>query len=95
MPLDSYRLIGPHVAVAQKMKKLGMDVSPGANIHYIVSSEQGIIRDKARIPNECKDYDTNYYIENQILPSVEKIFEVFGIMRDNILIKEQMNLGEF
>ena len=95
MPLDSYRQIGPHVAVARRMKSLGMDVSPGANIYFIVSDEQGLIRDKAKIPSECKNYDPNYYIENQIMPSLEKIFEVFGISRDEILIKEQTKLGEF
>ena len=95
MPLDSYKQIGPHVAVARKMKKLGMVVSPGASIYYIVSNEPGIIRDKAKIPSECKEYDTNYYIENQVLPSVEKIFEVFGIDKDEILLKEQSKLGDF
>ncbi|MEK6933071.1 MAG: DNA-directed DNA polymerase [Nanoarchaeota archaeon] len=95
MPLDSYKQIGPHVAVARRMKQIGMDVSPGANIYFIVSDEQGLIRDKAKIPSECKNYDANYYIENQIMPSLEKIFEVFGISKDEILIKEQTKLGEF
>lgn len=95
MNLDSYKQIGPHVAVARKMKDRGYDVSPGATIYFIVSNEPGMIRDKAKIPNECKDYDASYYIENQILPSVEKIFEVFGIKREQLLIKEQKNLGEF
>ena len=95
MPLDSYKQIGPHVAVAKKMKARGYDVSPGATIYFIVSDEQGMIRDKAKIPNDCKNYDTNYYIENQIIPSVEKIFEVFGIKKERLMIKEQKHLGEF
>ncbi|MEK6835829.1 MAG: DNA-directed DNA polymerase [Nanoarchaeota archaeon] len=93
--LEDYRQIGPHVAVARKMKIKGYDVSPGATIYYIISNKEGIIRDKAVIPEECKDYDANYYVENQILPSVEKIFEVFGVKRDDILIREQSKLGEF
>jgi len=95
MPLNNYRQIGPHVAVARRMKEIGMDVSPGANIYFIVSNEPGIIRDKAKIPSECKAYDANYYIENQILPSVEKIFEVFGVKKEDILIKEQSKLSEY
>ena len=95
MPLESYKQIGPHVAVARRMKLLGMDTSPGTNIYFIVSNEPGIIRDKARIPSECNDYDANYYIENQIMPSVEKIFEVFGITKDQVLIQEQSKLGDF
>ena len=95
MPLDSYRQIGPHVAVAKQMKTKGYDVSPGATIYFIVSDERGLIRDKARIPNECKNYDANYYIENQIIPSVEKIFEVFGIRKEQLMLKDQKHLGEF
>ncbi len=95
MPLESYKQIGPHVAVARKMKAKGYDVSPGATVYYIVSNEKGMIRDKAKIPNECKDYDITYYIENQIIPSVEKIFEVFGIKKEQLLVKEQKSLGEF
>ena len=95
MQLESYKLIGPHVAVARKMKVKGYDVSPGATIYFIISNEKGMIRDKAKIPNECKDYDAKYYIENQIIPSVGKIFEVFGIKKEQLMIKEQKNLGEF
>ncbi|MEK6835328.1 MAG: DNA-directed DNA polymerase [Nanoarchaeota archaeon] len=95
MPLESYKLIGPHVAVARKMKIKGYDVSPGATIYFIISDESGMIRDKAKIPDECKSYDTNYYIENQIIPSVEKIFEVFGIKKEQLMVKEQKSLGEF
>jgi DNA polymerase elongation subunit (family B) len=95
MPLESYKQIGPHVAVARKMREKGYDVSPGATIYFIISNEHGMIRDKARIPDECKDYDDNYYIENQIIPSVEKIFEVFGVTKDSLLTKEQKHLGEF
>ena len=95
MQLESYKQIGPHVAVARKMKIKGYDVSPGATIYFIISNEKGMIRDKAKIPNECKDYDARYYIENQIIPSVEKIFEVFGIQKEKLMIKEQKNLGEF
>jgi len=93
--LEDYKQIGPHVAVAKKMKSKGYDVSPGSTIYYIVSNERGMIRDKAKIPEECKEYDANYYVENQILPSIEKIFEVFGITKNDLLIKEQKKLGEF
>jgi DNA polymerase I len=95
MPLESYKQIGPHVAIARKMKNKGYDVSPGATIYFIVSNERGMIRDKAKIPDECKDYDSNYYIENQIIPSIEKIFEVFGIKKEELLVKKQKSLGEF
>ena len=40
-------------------------------------------------------FDSNYYIENQVIPSVEKIFEIFNISRENLISKEQSRLGEF
>ena len=57
-----------------------------------------LIREKAKLPEECeeKEYDTNYYIEHQIIPAVENIFEVFGITKEQIITrKRQKSLSEF
>ncbi|MFQ5621242.1 MAG: hypothetical protein ACE5FT_05345, partial [Candidatus Nanoarchaeia archaeon] len=50
---------------------------------------EGKIRDKVALPEtvNAKDIDSEYYINNQILPAIEKIFEVFGISHDQ-LVKE-------
>jgi len=32
-----------------------------------------------KLPNEKGDYDIDYYLENQVLPAVENIFQVFGL----------------
>ena len=41
-------------------------------------------------------FDENYYVNNQIIPSVEKIFEVLGYNKED-LIKDigQSSLGDF
>ncbi|MBU1203844.1 MAG: DNA-directed DNA polymerase, partial [Nanoarchaeota archaeon] len=85
MGLSEYRAIGPHVAVARKMKEKGMTTSPGSQIDYVITSRPGMIRDKAELPSEAKNYDPEYYINHQIIPSIEKIFEVFGIKKDQII----------
>jgi len=96
--LDEYEQIGPHVAVARKMKSLGVPIGPGSTITFIIKQGQGMIRDRAELPELCKqkDYDANYYINNQIVPAVEKIFEVLGYKKEDILAhKDQKKLDKF
>jgi DNA polymerase I len=85
--LESYEAIGPHVAIAQRMVGKDMNVAPGMIIRYIVCKGKGRIRDKAKLPDECEqeDYDHDYYINNQIVPAVDKIFEVLGYSKDDLL----------
>jgi DNA polymerase elongation subunit (family B) len=48
------------------------------------------------LPNVDIDYDPEYYINNQLITSVEKILEVFNISREEIeQKKDQKKLGEF
>lgn len=94
--IKTYETIAPHVAVAQKMEKQGFNVAPGSIIQYIVAKGEGSIAEKAQMPNEVKEYDSDYYIDNQIVSSVEKIFEAAGVdFRKALNEKEQANLSEF
>lgn len=96
--IESYTSVGPHVAVARKMKAKGEDVGPGSIIKFIVGSGKGIIRDRAKLVDEIKegDYDSDYYIEHQIIPSVERIFNVLGYAKEDLAeSKSQSKLGSF
>jgi len=94
--ISSYETIAPHVAVAQKMQKQGFNVIPGSIIRYIVGKGEGSIADNSQLPNEVKEYDADYYVEHQIIPSVEKIFEAAGVdFRNALDEKEQSSLSEF
>jgi len=95
MNLERYKNIGPHVAVAKLMKERGVNIMEGSIINFIISSGKGLIRDRAKIPKEAKDYDKEYYINNQIIPCVEKIFEIKGYTKQDLLSKEQSKLGDF
>ena len=97
MDIDDYKQIGPHVAVAKKLRMDGMEVRAGSLISYIIKEGKGMIRDKAVIPGRCGEgeYDAGYYINNQVIPAIEKIFEVFNVDVKNELNNEQKNLGEF
>ncbi len=96
--IKDYEQIGPHVKVAERMKNRGIPVSSGTIINYVIIEGEGMIRDRARLLNECKDedYDSEYYIKNQIIPSVKMIFEAVGIKEEDLLIsKEQSTLNNF
>jgi DNA polymerase elongation subunit (family B) len=96
--VESYEQIGPHVAAAKRMKARGDLVGPGTIVQYIVVQGKGMIRDRARLPDEIKekDYDPVYYTNNQVIPAVEKIFEVLGYKKEDLLeTKEQAKLEKF
>ena len=95
MELEDYKQKGPHVAVAQRMKDLGVNIRAGSVIKYVVTRGEGMIRDRAKIPSEAKNYDINYYINNQIIPSVEKIFEIKGIKKEDLVSTDQSRLEDF
>lgn len=87
--LGQYDQIGPHVAAARRMEQQGMSVSPGSMIRYVIVKGKEKIRDRARLPHEAKakDYDAEYYINNQIIPSVERIFEALGYGKEHFTKK--------
>ncbi|MBD3249942.1 DNA polymerase [Candidatus Woesearchaeota archaeon] len=95
--VEEYASVAPHVEIAKRMKEKGVDVGPGSMIQFIVSNKQGIIREKARIPSEVEkgDYDAEYYIHNQVVPAVAKIFEVLGYDKEDLFEKDQSQLGDF
>ena len=78
--IEQYESYSPHVAAAARMKARGINVGRGTFIKYIIGSGAGKLRDKVKLPDEIQgnDYDSDYYIEHQIIPAVEKMMEVFG-----------------
>lgn len=96
--IEEYDSVGPHVAVAKRMKAKGMFAGPGTVIKFIVAEGEGIIREKARLPEEVPPgkYDSEYYLNNQIAPAVEKIFEVLGCKKEELLTGiKQSSLSKF
>jgi DNA polymerase I len=94
----AYDAVGPHVAVAQRLKNRGDIIGPGSMINYVVTQGKDRIRDRAKLPDEIKpdEYDAEYYINNQVIPAVEKIFEVIGYSKDDLIqSKDQKKLDKF
>ena len=55
--------------------------------YYIAESgnKKALVRDRALLPEEPGNYDIGYYINNQIIPAVENIFDVFNINMQDIV----------
>ena len=93
--IRDYESIGPHVAVAKQMREKGIHVSSGTIIKYVIDEGNGPLKDKAKMPQDCSTYDAEYYINNQIIPAVEKIFEVLGFEKLIFMEKDQSQLSDF
>ena len=96
--IKSYASIGPHVVIAKKLKAKGYDVIPGMIIEFVVTEGKGNIGDRAKVPEDVKDnkYDSEYYVNNQVVPAVDRIFEVLGYTREDLFSKkDQSKLGSF
>jgi DNA polymerase elongation subunit (family B) len=92
--MDSYLTKGPHVAAAKKMQKNGVKVYAGMMIRYFIGEVRGKtkrIGDRVFLPEEKSKYDSEYYLNNQVLPAVGSIFEVFGIDVSDIINGEKQN----
>ena len=98
-PISEYKSISPHVVAAKKMKEQGIPVSQGNLIEYYIAetkSNKKLVRDKVKLPSEKGEYNIKYYLEHQILPAIENIFQIFNIdLKEIVEGKKQMTLGDF
>jgi len=95
-PLSEYKAISPHVIAARKMQEKKIPISQGNLVeYYIAESPKGtkskLVRERVKLPEERGDYDIQYYLEHQILPAVENIFQVFGIEIREITDKKKQD----
>lgn len=95
--LRDYKATGPHVAIAKRLAARGIKIRPGTVISYIVLKGSGRIGDRA-IPFDEFDptkhkYDADYYIENQVLPAVERILKAFGYRKEDLRYQKTKQVG--
>lgn len=95
-PISEYKSISPHVIAATKIKEKGEPVDAGMIIEFFIAEtreKKKLVREKVKLPDEKGEYNIDYYLNNQIIPAVENIFEVFNInLKDD---KKQKKLLEF
>jgi DNA polymerase Pol2 len=98
-PLSEYKAETPHVVAARKMKEQEKLISSGNLIEYYIADIPGknkLVRERVHLPDEKGDYEIKYYLDSQLLPAVENIFQVFEINIGEIIEgKRQTSLGDF
>ncbi len=97
----NYEIKSPEVGAVIHARKNGVNVPEGATVAYVITTDGGggaseAITEKARIVELAKNYDPEYYINNQVLPAVLKILGSLGYDKDSIKIKgTQKGLGDW
>ncbi len=99
----AYKGVQPHIEL---MKKI-MERDPtrrdivGERIGYVITKGDQLLSKRAEDPEYVKanrlQIDSEYYIENQVLPPLERIFEACGISRMEIVhgFKQHTLVGVF
>ncbi|MFA5049409.1 MAG: DNA-directed DNA polymerase [Candidatus Micrarchaeia archaeon] len=91
-----YDLISPEISAARKAIEKGVPIPKGSLISYVITKKGKTISEKAELTQFAKDYDADYYINNQVLPSVMKILKELGFSHEDLKFGgKQTGLGGF
>ncbi len=85
--IDSYDGKSPELSAALKAISSGFrtkEEMEGATVGYVVTKNGSSISEKAELAELAKDYDADYYINHQIIPSTLKILKELGISEDEL-----------
>ena len=83
------------------MQEKELPITAGNMIeYYIAQPKEGekkkLVRERVNLSIEEGDYDIGYYLNKQVLPAAENIFQVFGVNVNEIIEgKKQTKLGDF
>jgi len=89
--LKEYRGIQPHIELVKKMRKRDIATAPGVGdrVGFVIVQGLQIMSYRAEDPEYIKQHnlkiDSKYYVENQIIPPVERVFEAMGISRSELV----------
>ncbi len=91
-----YDVASPELSAAKKMIAQGIPVEKGSVISYVVTKSGKSVSEKAHPLEFAKDYDADYYINNQVLPAVMKILKELGYEEYDLKVGgKQKGLGDF
>jgi DNA polymerase I len=94
--LESYDGVQPHVELAKKLAQRDKTKSfVGERLEYVIVKGNQLLSKRAEDPDFVKEkhleIDSDYYVHNQLLPPLERIFEACGISSSELLegVKQQ------
>ncbi|UCD07862.1 MAG: DNA polymerase elongation subunit [Candidatus Aenigmatarchaeota archaeon] len=88
---DHYAGMQPHIELVKKIRTRSPGDAPGIGdrIGYVIVKGTGLLSKRAEDPvfvvEKGLQTDSKYYIENQLLPPVERIFGALGISKSELL----------
>ena len=89
-PLKEYKGVQPHVELVKKLRARSPAEAPGLGdrIGYVIVRGPQLLSERAEDPEYVKQHglkiDSKYYIESQILPPIERVFEAMGISKSEL-----------
>ncbi len=86
--IDSYDSKSPELSAAKKAIKAGTKTREeleGATIGYVVTRKGSTVSEKAELEEFAQDYDPDYYINHQIIPSTLKILKELGVNEEELI----------
>jgi DNA polymerase I len=90
---EGYNGIQPHAELVKKISKRSPAETPGIGdrIGYVITKGLDLLSRRAEDPvyviEKGLELDSKYYLENQLLPPLERIFDALGISKTELLGK--------
>ena len=87
--LSSYKGTLPHIELAKKMRRRApSDITVGSRIGFVIIKGNQMLSKRAEDPEYVKEHnlkiDSDYYIKNQLLPPIMRIFSSVGISKGEL-----------
>ena len=85
--IDGYDLKSPELGAARKAVKSGQkkrEELEGAVISYVITKHGSSISERAELEEFAKDYDADYYINNQVLPATMRILKELNFSEEEL-----------
>ncbi len=90
----SYEIKSPELSAVLHGRKAGLSIPEGSIVAYVITKKGNTISEKAQVAELARDYDADYYINNQLMPAVLKILGALGVDAGDIKTKgTQSKLG--
>jgi len=100
-PLREYKGTQPHVELVKKLRTRSPAEAPGLGdrVGYVIVRGPQLLSERAEDPDYIRQHglkiDSRYYIESQVLPPIERVFEAMGISKSELVgIGKQRALTE-
>ncbi|MCS7106046.1 MAG: ribonuclease H-like domain-containing protein [Candidatus Aenigmarchaeota archaeon] len=85
--IKEYKGVQPHIELVKKLRKRSPAEAPGIGdrIGYVIIQGSQLLSERAEDPEYVKTHnlkiDSKYYIESQLLPPLERVFDALGIKK--------------